>query len=221
MQAEWLTPIMKGITALSEVGAIEILLCLALLIWPKTRRLGIICAASLAFTFICCNLIIKPLADRLRPWEVFEDVIRMLPDPGDASFPSGHSASAMGTAWAMFLASRPVRVRKGDSGDAHPVRLNSAGSIRTYDQLPCLGWRGAGADPRVVHRWSIFAVGLALLTAVSRLYLGMHFPLDVLSGVMLGMLCAYIVHIVFKKTEASRGIIGSKGIKKKNGKTES
>lgn len=193
LHAEWLTPVMKGITFLSEAGAIEIILCLLLMIWPKTRRLGIICAASLALTFICCNLVIKPLVDRLRPWEVFEDVIRLLPDPGDASFPSGHSASAMGTAWAIFLASRPAK----DSN---------------YDQLPCLGWKGVGADPGTVHSWSIFAVVLALLTALSRLYLGMHYPIDVLFGIILGMLCAYIIHIVFKKREASRGIIGSEGI---------
>lgn len=191
LYADWLTPVMQVITSLSECGAIEILLCLVLLICRRTRRLGIICTASLAFTFLCCNLVIKPLVDRPRPWELFDAVNVMMRDPGDASFPSGHTANAMGTAFAVFLASRP--------------------RDRSYEQVPCLGWRGAGADPRIVYRWGIFAVIMALLTGLSRLYLGMHFPSDVVFGSMLGMACALIIHIVFKKIEAERGIIGSTG----------
>lgn len=191
LYADWLTPVMKVITSLSECGAIEILLCLVLLICRRTRRLGIICTASLAFTFLCCNLVIKPLVDRPRPWELFDAVNVMMRDPGDASFPSGHTANAMGTAFAVFLASRP--------------------RDRSYERVPCLGWRGAGADPRIVCRWGIFAVIMALLTGLSRLYLGMHFPSDVVFGLVLGMACALIIHIVFKKIEAGRGIIGSTG----------
>lgn len=191
LYADWLTPVMKVITSLSECGAIEILLCLVLLICRRTRRLGIICTASLAFTFLCCNLVIKPLVDRPRPWELFDAVNVMMRDPGDASFPSGHTANAMGTAFAVFLASRPRN--------------------RSYERVPCLGWRGAGADPRIVCRWGIFAVIMALLTGLSRLYLGMHFPSDVVFGLVLGMACALIIHIIFKKIEAERGIIGSTG----------
>lgn len=191
LYADWLTPVMKVITSLSECGAIEILLCLVLLICRRTRRLGIICTASLAFTFLCCNLVIKPLVDRPRPWELFDAVNVMMRDPGDASFPSGHTANAMGTAFAVFLASRP--------------------RDRSYERVPCLGWRGAGADPRIVCRWGIFAVIMALLTGLSRLYLGMHFPSDVVFGLVLGMACALIIHIIFKKIEAERGIIGSTG----------
>ena len=98
----------------------------------------------------------------------------------------------MGPAWAMFTASAPVRI----------------GNRKVYDETPCLGWKGAGADPRTVHRLGIAAVILALLIGLSRLYLGMHYPSDVICGLLLGMVCAAIVHAVIIKIEAKRGIIG-------------
>ena len=94
LQAEWLTPIMKLVTLLGEAGVFWIGVCLILLIFHKTRRLGIICSLSLAFAFLCCNIVIKPLVDRMRPWEIFAAVVPLLPDPGDASFPSGHTTAS-------------------------------------------------------------------------------------------------------------------------------
>ena len=193
LNADWLTPIMKGITFLGEGGCFWIAICLVLLIFKKTRRLGIICSLSLLFTFICCNLVLKPLVNRTRPWIIFEEVHAFLPPPGDASFPSGHSANAMGPAWAMFLATCPVKI----------------GTRKSYDDVPCLGWKGEGTDPRLMHKFGIAGVILALLIGLSRLYLGMHFPSDVICGLLLGMLCAWIVHIIIKKIEAKRGIIGA------------
>lgn len=193
LNADWLTPIMKAITFLGEGGYCWIAACILLLIFRRTRRLGIICTLSLAFTFICCNLVVKPLVDRTRPFEMFAAVTALLPHPGDASFPSGHSANAMGPAWAMLLASRPVRI----------------GSRKSYDETPCLGWKGDGADPRVVHKVGIIVVVLAVLIGLSRLYLGMHYPSDVVCGLLLGILCSSIVHTVIIKTEAKRGIIGA------------
>ena len=201
LHAEWLTPVMKVITMFGEDGIFWIIVCLFLLIYKRTRRLGIICSASLAFTFICCNLIIKPAVDRVRPWIVFKAVNAMLPPPGDASFPSGHSANAMAPAWAMFISTMPVRRKV--TGDDGKVQL-----LRSYSEVPCLGWKGTGADPKRMHTFGAIGVVLALLIGLSRLYLGMHYPSDVICGLLLGMICATIVHIVIKKIEGKRGIIG-------------
>ena len=191
LNADWLTPIMKFITMLGEKGIFWICICLLLIVFRRTRRLGIICAVSLAFTFICCNLIIKPAVDRTRPWIMFEEVIRYLEPPGDASFPSGHSANAMGPAWAMFIASMPVRGKN-------------------YGEVPCLGWRGNGVSPKIVHRFGIAAVVLALLIGLSRLYLGMHYPSDVIAGLLLGMICATVVFLTIRAIETNKGaLIGS------------
>jgi undecaprenyl-diphosphatase len=195
LNADWLTPVMKVITFFGEGGYFWIAVCLLLLIFKRTRRLGIVCTLSLAFTFICCNLVLKPAFDRTRPWLVFEAVNNMLPDPGDASFPSGHSANAMGPAWGMFMASLPVKLRRDDGSV----------SERSYDAVPCLGWKGVGVDPRTVHKFGIAAVVLAVLIGISRLYLGMHFPSDVVCGLLTGMICATIVYTVITAIENKRG----------------
>lgn len=202
LYADWLTPVMKAVTMLGEGGYFWIACCLLMLAFRKTRRLGIICSLSLLFTFICCNLVIKPAVDRTRPWITFAAVNAMLPPPGDASFPSGHSANAMGPAWALFISTLSVRhrVTNAESGETRIVR--------SYSEVPSLGWKGAGADPRFAHRLGIAAVVLAVLIGLSRLYLGMHYPSDVICGLLLGMICANIVHAVIKKVEAKRGIIG-------------
>ncbi len=192
LNADWLTPIMKSITFLGEYGLLPILACLLLLIFKRTRRLGIICSLSLLVTFIVCNLGLKPIVDRERPWVLFEAVNRMVPDPGDASFPSGHTANSIAPAWAAFVATLPMKTSTG----------------RSYDVVPCLGWRGDGADPKTAHKWSVLAIIVAALIGLSRLYLGMHFPSDVVCGFLVGMICATLVYTIIIAIEKKRGIIG-------------
>lgn len=98
-----LTPVMKAISLLGDAGAFWILLCLALIAFRKTRKIGILAGVSLVLCFICCNLCIKPAVDRTRPWILFDQVMRLIPDPGDSSFPSGHSAASMAPAMAILL----------------------------------------------------------------------------------------------------------------------
>lgn len=191
LNADWLTPVMKIITLFGEDGIFWILVCLVLILFRRTRRLGVICSLSLLFTFITCNLILKPAVDRIRPWVTFQMVNAMLPPPGDASFPSGHSANSMGPAWALFIATMPVRTAAG----------------RSYDEVRCLGWKGEGASPQMMHRLGIAAVILAVLIGVSRLYLGMHYPTDVACGLLLGMIAATAVYVVILKTEDKRGMM--------------
>ena len=193
LNADWLTPIMKSITFLGEAGVFWIIMCLVLLLFRKTRRLGIICSLSLLFTFIVCNLILKPSVDRVRPWVTFRMVNAMLPPPGDASFPSGHSANSMGTAWALFIATMPVKTAAG----------------RSYDEVKCLGWKGEGVSPQTMHRLGIAAVVLAVLIGISRLYLGMHYPSDVVCGLLIGMIVATIVYKIILKIEDKHRIMGS------------
>jgi undecaprenyl-diphosphatase len=193
LNADWLTPIMKLITMLGEDGIFWIIVCLGLLLFRRTRRLGVICAMSLLCTFIVCNLCLKPAVDRIRPWITFQLVNPMLPPPGDASFPSGHSANSMGPAWAMFLATMPVRTAEG----------------RSYDEVRCLGWKGDGVSPRMMHRFGTAAVVLAVLIGISRLYLGMHYPSDVACGLLLGMIVATAVYRVIIRTEDKRGMMDS------------
>ena len=57
-----LTPVMRVITTLGNGGAFWIVLTLLLLIFKRTRRMGVYCAASMLLTLLVVNLCIKPLA---------------------------------------------------------------------------------------------------------------------------------------------------------------
>lgn len=49
-------------------------------------------------------------------------------------------------------------------------------------------------------RWlTVFIMGWALLTCYSRIYLGVHYPGDLLAGAILGLLAAYLVYLLFMK----------------------
>lgn len=166
LNADWLTPIMKAINMFGEKGLFFITLCVVLIACKKTRKIGIICSASLLLAFVLCNLTIKPLVMRIRPWVTFPAVNAMLPPPGDASFPSGHATDSIAPAWAFYLSTR--------------------------------------AEGGKLHIAGIALVILSLLIALSRLYLGMHYPSDVICGLLLGILCATIVWSVYKKISDKR-----------------
>lgn len=44
----------------------------------------------------------------------------------------------------------------------------------------------------------LFLIFWALLTCYSRLYLGVHYPGDLLAGMLIGVLCAAVMYFVFR-----------------------
>lgn len=143
-----LTPLMRVITTLGNGGAFWIALTVLLLIFRRTRRIGVYCAASMLLTLLVVNLCIKPLAARTRPYELIEGLQILVSRPHDYSFPSGHSANSLTCAWTIF-------------------RL-------------------------APKKYGVPALVLAVLIALSRLYVGVHYPTDVLAGVAIGVLLSEV-----------------------------
>lgn len=106
---------------------------------------GLLAGAALLVASLGVQLI-KALVDRARPPLGDPGVTALVPLPHDASFPSGHAASAFAAAGVVALLHRRLR-------------------------LPVLA--------------------LAALVAVSRVYLGVHYPLDVLAGAAVGLTIAW------------------------------
>ena len=96
---------------------------------------------------LLCNVLLKPLVARPRPYTHRPDIILLIKKLRDYSFPSGHAAASFAAASALAF---------------------------SY----CRHWR-----PAVV---------LAVLISLSRLYLYVHYPSDVLCGALLGILCGLI-----------------------------
>ena len=133
------------ISQLCDYGWFWIALTLLLLCIRKTRSRALGSAFSLAFAVISCNLCLKQLISRTRPYLLFDCLVPLGRPEQDTSFPSGHTCSSFAAAMA----------------------------------ITCMFGKKAG----------IPAFVLATLIALSRLYLGMHFPTDVLAGAILGVGC--------------------------------
>lgn len=96
--------ILAFITSLGNAGIIWIVLAVVLQILPKTRKTGIIVAAALLMDLILCNLILKNLVARVRPYDVNTAIAILIKKPLDFSFPSGHTAASFAAMTALFLA---------------------------------------------------------------------------------------------------------------------
>lgn len=143
------------ITHLGDTGIIWIVLTLVLLIVPRTRKAGAVCAAALVINLLLTNVFLKNLVQRIRPYDAM-DALKILVDAEhDFSFPSGHTACSFACAWAMR---------------------------RT------LGRRF----------WSP-AILLAVLISLSRLYVGVHYPTDVLGGLVIGIFAAEITYALLRR----------------------
>lgn len=140
-----LDTLMPAVSRLCDHGEIWILLALVLLALKKHRRTGAALAAALVLDLVCCNLLLKPLVGRIRPFAVSGAAL-LVPPPLDASFPSGHTAASFAAVFA----------------------LRASGSRL---------WRPA--------------LALAVVIALSRLYLYVHWPSDVLAGAVLGAALGY------------------------------
>lgn len=138
----FLDMVMPFVTALANGGVFWITLALILTIHKKTRPLGIAVILSMVLEAVCCNLILKPLVARTRPFEINTAVELLVRKPLDYSFPSGHTGCSFAVVSALFFS------------------------------------RSRGWAPTCV---------LSILIAFSRLYLYVHFPTDVLAGLVLGL----------------------------------
>ncbi len=149
-----LNKVMQFITSLGDAGFIAILACIVLLCVKQYRRVGAAASLSLSLDFLAVNLILKNLAARIRPYDVFEELVLITRRPSDLSFPSGHAGACFAVASVLFL---------------------------------CL--------PR---RLGIPALVTAGLISFSRLYVGAHYPTDVLGGMVIGCLTGWAACRIMK-----------------------
>lgn len=98
-----LTTVMKVITSLGDAGLIWILLALVLLLVPKTRKTGVVVAIALILDLLLCNVLLKNLIARTRPYEIQTMVEILVRKPSDYSFPSGHTAASFAAASVLFF----------------------------------------------------------------------------------------------------------------------
>lgn len=151
-----LTTLLVPFTTTGNHGELWIVLCLLLILSPKTRKGGVLALISLLLCFLFNDFVLKLLVARPRPFTAIESLRPLIPLPSDYSFPSGHSNSSFAVAF--------------------------------------------GAMRGVPQKWlKLLLVVLACLMAFSRLYVGVHYPTDVLAGSIEGILGSTLVWCFLSK----------------------
>lgn len=105
LHTPWLDSIMVFITSLGDKGFLWILTALILLFIRKYRKDGILLFAALFFGFLICNVLLKNLVARERPFAAVPQIL-LIPPPQDFSFPSGHTMASFATAAVLLRADK-------------------------------------------------------------------------------------------------------------------
>ena len=103
-----LDAVLPAISWTCNHGEVWILLALFLVLRKNSRRQGWAVAAALVLDLVCCNLFLKPLVGRVRPFAMNPAVELLIPPPLDASFPSGHTAASFAAVFALRGSGSPL-----------------------------------------------------------------------------------------------------------------
>ena len=108
LRCGFLDAVLPIISWTANHGEIWILLALALVLRKSSRRQGWTVALALVLDLVCCNLLLKPLIGRVRPFAVNPAVELLVSPPLDASFPSGHTAASFTAVFALRGSGSPL-----------------------------------------------------------------------------------------------------------------
>ena len=89
------------LTHIGDNGMIWILLSLALLIIPRTRKVGLMCVCGVILSGLFTNVILKQLIGRARPFN-YSEIELLISKPHDFSFPSGHTSISFAVAFVLW-----------------------------------------------------------------------------------------------------------------------
>lgn len=91
------------ITKLGDAGIFWILVAAVMLLFPKTRKTGAMMGLALIFGLIVCNMTMKPLIARIRPYDINTAVTLIVEKMHDFSFPSGHTTASFEGAVVLLM----------------------------------------------------------------------------------------------------------------------
>lgn len=103
-----LDAVMPLVSRLCDHGEVWILLAVVLLVIRRTRRQGAAVSCGLVLDLVACNLLLKPLFGRVRPFALRPAVTLLVGPPPDASFPSGHTAASFAAVFALKASGSPL-----------------------------------------------------------------------------------------------------------------
>ena len=175
IRSDFLNSIMKVLTHSGDKGILLIVLILAFLIIPRTRAIGIMSTISIVIEALLNNVLLKNLIARTRPYDEIEGLVNLVGKQSDYSFPSGHTGAAFAVAGAMLV-----------------VALFGLPMIEKTGEFK-------REDPSLTFKLiSVILIMYATLLAFSRMYVGVHYPTDVLCGLLLGLGTSAVAYLIYQ-----------------------
>ena len=132
------------ITHLGDGGYLWVASGVALLLFKKTRAVGISVLLALLINLCITNISLKNIIARPRPFHVNPELMTLIKHPSSFSFPSGHTSGSFTAALVLF--------------HLMPKKIG------------------------------VPAVVLATMIGFSRMYIGVHYPTDILGGILVGIM---------------------------------
>ena len=106
LQSDFMDKFMPFITVFGDAGIFWMVISALFVIFPKTRKTGLGMAFAMMIGLVVCNITLKPLIARIRPYDLQAELgvtIRLLCDAQhDFSFPSGHTIASFEAAVVML-----------------------------------------------------------------------------------------------------------------------
>ena len=108
LRCGFLDKVMPWVTRLGDGGIFWIVIAVVLLCIPRYRKAGLSMGLALLMGLLVCNLTLKPLVARIRPYEYQLEhfglaIEPLIARPTDFSFPSGHTIASFEGATALML----------------------------------------------------------------------------------------------------------------------
>ena len=98
LKSGFMDAFMPIITLFGDAGIFWIACSILLMLFPKTRRTGLGMGFAMAIGLLICNVTMKPLIARIRPYDLKEQMGILIPllteRMHDFSFPSGHTIAS-------------------------------------------------------------------------------------------------------------------------------
>ena len=114
LQSGFMDQFMPFITKFGDHGTFWMVVAALLLLFPKTRRTGLGMAIAMIIGLLVCNVTLKPLVARIRPYDLqaeFGITIQLLGERmHDFSFPSGHTIASFEAAVVMLRNSKKLGI---------------------------------------------------------------------------------------------------------------
>ncbi|MEE0955683.1 MAG: phosphatase PAP2 family protein [Eubacterium sp.] len=102
-RTKFLDTFMPIITRLGNAGIVWFGIIFFMFFVPRMRMSAVSGFLAIAIDAALCNLIVKPLVDRPRPFSVKDITELLIHAPKDPSFPSGHTSASFAVTFALFF----------------------------------------------------------------------------------------------------------------------